>query len=50
MTPELMKKQMSDAEWSMIYNMSQDKNLYQNLCSSLFPAIYGNYLLQCWHG
>jgi DNA replication licensing factor MCM6 len=37
-----MRKQMSDAEWNKIYDMSKDKNLYQNLINSLFPAIHGN--------
>ena len=32
---------MTDAEWSRIYEMSQDKNLYQNLIYSLFPTIHG---------
>ncbi|XP_070172210.1 DNA replication licensing factor Mcm6 isoform X1 [Polyergus mexicanus] len=39
---EMMKKQMSEAEWNRIYEMSRDKNLYENLVSSLFPAIHGN--------
>jgi len=41
MTPELMKKQMTEAEWQKVYDMSKDKNLYHNLCSSLFPTIHG---------
>jgi len=45
MTPELMKKQMTEAEWQKVYDMSKDKNLYHNLCSSLFPTIYGNGLI-----
>jgi len=44
MTPELMKKQMTEAEWQKVYDMSKDKNLYHNLCSSLFPTIYGKSL------
>ena len=50
MTPEVIKRQMTDAEWQKVYDMSRDKNLYHNLCSSLFPAIYGeslsSYLLE----
>lgn len=42
LTQEMMKKQMSEAEWNRIYEMSRDKNLYENLVSSLFPAIHGN--------
>ena len=41
-TTEDMKKQMTDAEWNKVYEMSKDKNLYQNLINSLFPSIYGN--------
>ncbi len=37
---------MTDAEWSRIYEMSQDKNLYQNLINSLFPTIHGEYKVQ----
>ena len=52
-TPEVIKRQMTDAEWQKVYDMSRDKNLYHNLCSSLFPAIYGesmssSYLLAHW--
>ncbi|XP_003425529.1 DNA replication licensing factor Mcm6 [Nasonia vitripennis] len=39
---EMMKKQMTTDEWNKIYDMSKDKNLYQNLVSSLFPSIHGN--------
>ena len=39
---ELIKKYMNDSEWSKIYNMSKDKNLYKNLIDSLFPSIHGN--------
>ncbi|KAF7995045.1 hypothetical protein HCN44_004517 [Aphidius gifuensis] len=38
---EMMKRQMSEAEWNKVYEMSKDRNLYTNLVSSLFPAIYG---------
>lgn len=41
MTAENVKKQMTDEEWQKVYDMSKDKNLYQNLCSSLFPTIHG---------
>nr|CAH7729653.1 unnamed protein product [Callosobruchus chinensis] len=41
-TPEMMKQQMSDAEWKHMYEMSHDKNLYQNMIGSLFPSIHGN--------
>lgn len=35
---------MTDQEWLKIYEMSNDKNLFNNLCNSLFPMIYGQYL------
>lgn len=41
LTPEIMKKNMTDAEWTKIYEMNQDKNLYNNLITSLFPTIHG---------
>ncbi len=42
MSAELMKKHMSDAEWDKVYEMSRDRNLYNNLINSLFPSIHGN--------
>jgi len=39
---EEMKKAMTNEEWEVIYKMSKDKNLYQNLIQSLFPTIHGN--------
>lgn len=41
-TTEDIRKQMTDKEWDKIYEMSRDKNLYQNLINSLFPSIHGN--------
>ncbi|XP_065357842.1 DNA replication licensing factor Mcm6 [Calliphora vicina] len=41
-TAEDMKKQMTDAEWNKVYEMSKDRNLYNNLITCLFPSIYGN--------
>jgi DNA replication licensing factor MCM6 len=41
MTAETLKKQMTAEEWQKVYDMSQDKNLYHNLCTSLFPTIHG---------
>lgn len=40
-TAETIKKQMTDQEWQKIYQMSKDKNLYQNLINSIFPTIHG---------
>lgn len=42
LTPQIMRDHMTDREWERLYSMSQDKNLYQNLISSLFPTIHGN--------
>lgn len=42
MTAESIKRQMTELEWNKVYEMSRDKNLYQNLISSLFPTIHGN--------
>lgn len=39
---EKLKATMTDQEWIRIYEMSQDKNLFNNLTQSLFPMIYGN--------
>lgn len=41
-TAEDMKNQMTTEEWNKVYEMSKDRNIYQNLISSLFPSIYGN--------
>lgn len=39
---ERMKKQMTGPQWEKIYEMNRDRNLYQHLIDSLFPAIHGN--------
>lgn len=41
-TPEIMKQQMTEGEWTHMYEMSHDKNLYVNMINSLFPSIHGN--------
>ncbi|XP_072435795.1 DNA replication licensing factor MCM6 [Chiloscyllium punctatum] len=41
-TAESIKNQMTVQEWEKVFEMSQDKNLYHNLCTSLFPTIHGN--------
>jgi len=41
-TPQEIKDKMSPAEWNIVYSMSQDQRLYQNLINSLFPTIHGN--------
>ncbi|XP_057657866.1 DNA replication licensing factor Mcm6 [Diorhabda carinulata] len=41
-TPEIMKQQMTEGEWTHMYEMSHDKNLYNNMINSLFPSIHGN--------
>ncbi|CAH4037068.1 DNA replication licensing factor Mcm6 [Pieris brassicae] len=42
LTTEDMRKQMTDKEWDKVYEMSRDRNLYNNLIASLFPSIHGN--------
>ncbi|KAF6718435.1 Zygotic DNA replication licensing factor mcm6-A [Oryzias melastigma] len=39
---ESIKSRMTEKEWEKVFEMSQDKNLYHNLCTSLFPTIHGN--------
>lgn len=41
-TLEALKNQMTELEWEKIYKMSCDKNLYTNICQSMFPTIHGN--------
>ncbi|XP_034039656.1 DNA replication licensing factor MCM6 [Thalassophryne amazonica] len=41
-TAESIKNQMTEKEWEKVFEMSQDKNLYHHLCTSLFPTIHGN--------
>ncbi|XP_024130144.1 DNA replication licensing factor MCM6 [Oryzias melastigma] len=41
-TAESIKSRMTEKEWEKVFEMSQDKNLYHNLCTSLFPTIHGN--------
>ena len=35
-------KQVSNIDLQKIYEMTRDRNLYQNLASSLFPTIHGS--------
>ncbi|KAL7063867.1 hypothetical protein AAHC03_04625 [Spirometra sp. Aus1] len=39
---EAMSRRLSPAELDKICQMSQDKQLFNNLCSSLFPTIHGS--------
>uniref|UniRef100_A0A3B4B636 DNA helicase n=1 Tax=Periophthalmus magnuspinnatus TaxID=409849 RepID=A0A3B4B636_9GOBI len=41
-TAESIKSQMTEKEWEKVFEMSQDKNLYHNLCTSLFPTIHND--------
>jgi DNA replication licensing factor MCM6 len=43
LTAEMIKQRMTEDEWQTVYDMSQDKNLYNSLCSSLFPTIHRIY-------
>lgn len=42
MSKESLRKQMSEEEWTKIFQMIQDKHLYNNLVTSLFPTVHGN--------
>ncbi|KAL3312325.1 MCM DNA helicase complex subunit mcm6 [Cichlidogyrus casuarinus] len=42
MSYEAMSKRLTEAELDKICQMSQDKNLFGNLCISLFPTIHGS--------
>lgn len=42
LTAQMIREQMTEEEWERVYTMSQDRNLYQNLITSLFPTIHGN--------
>eukprot|EP00794_Sanderia_malayensis_P003738 gene3738-4260_t len=42
MTAEEIKKQMTEHEWRRVYEMSQDRSLYNNFITSMFPTIHGN--------
>ena len=37
----MIRKQMTEHEWQIIYKMTKDKNLYENLINSIFPTIHG---------
>merc|ERR1739838_897428 len=39
---EEVKTNYDNEKWEKICEMSNDKQLYKNLCNSLFPTIYGN--------
>lgn len=45
MTAEKCRDLMTKAEWERVYSMTNDKNLYTNLCNSLFPTIHGKTLM-----
>ncbi|XP_013138015.1 PREDICTED: DNA replication licensing factor Mcm6 [Papilio polytes] len=42
LTTDDMRKHMTDKEWNQVYEMTKDRNLYNNLITSLFPSIHGN--------
>ena len=41
MTAEKCRDMMTKAEWEKVFEMTNDRNLYSNLCNSLFPTIHG---------
>ena len=40
-TADAIRQRMSEKEWERVYEMSQDRGLYQNLITSLFPTVHG---------
>lgn len=42
LTEEAIRAQVSDRDLRKIYEMSKDRNLYQNLATSMFPTIHGS--------
>ena len=42
LTYETMRKRLTQPELNKIYEMSQDRALFSNLCHSLFPTVHGN--------
>lgn len=45
-TADTIRQRMSEKEWERVYEMSQDRGLYQNLITSLFPTVHGKHLPQ----
>ena len=42
-TADAIRQRMSEKEWERVYEMSQDRGLYQNLITSLFPTVHGKH-------
>lgn len=42
-TVQQMQASFSTPEWQKVFEMSQDSNLYQNLITSMFPTIHGQW-------
>ena len=43
LTEEDVRAQVSERDLLRIYEMSKDRNIYQNLATSMFPTIHGNH-------
>ena len=41
LTEEDVRAQVSERDLLRIYEMSKDRNIYQNLATSMFPTIHG---------
>ena len=41
LTEEDVRAQVSDRDLRRIFEMSKDRNIYQNLATSMFPTIHG---------
>ena len=51
LTEEAIRQQISERDLVRIYEMSKDRNVYQNMATSMFPTIHGKErgFLWCWH-
>lgn len=47
LTEEDVRAQVSERDLMRIYEMSKDRNIYQNLATSMFPTIHGTCYLVC---
>ena len=49
-TLQEIQASFTSPEWQKVFEMSQDSNLYQNLITSMFPTIHGQWGWGRWQG
>lgn len=49
-TLQEIQANFTSPEWQKVFEMSQDSNLYQNLITSMFPTIHGQWGWGRWQG